>query len=56
MFQYLPEALGGYQIWTIFALFLCTDIIMEVWWQRALRDFRALYVVPIVSAMLLTGR
>ncbi|GMI27698.1 hypothetical protein TeGR_g9857 [Tetraparma gracilis] len=55
MFQHLPGAFGTWQLWGIVLLFILTDVVMEVFRQRALRDFPALYVVPIISAMLLIG-
>ena len=55
MFQYLPDSLVGLKQWTVLLLFLGTDIGMECFRQRALRDFPALYVVPTISALMLTG-
>ncbi|GMH94939.1 hypothetical protein TrVE_jg8246 [Triparma verrucosa] len=58
LFSLLAE--GGksfetFDIYVVFLLFLATDITMEIFRQRALRQFPALYVVPAISAMLLTG-
>ncbi|GMI60246.1 hypothetical protein ScalyP_jg3688 [Parmales sp. scaly parma] len=36
-------------------IFLTTDVAMEMFRQRALREFDAIFVVPVISSLLLTG-
>ena len=53
MFGLLPGAFADVRLYAIVAVFFACDISMEMWRQRALRDFDALFVVPIGSAMIL---
>lgn len=58
LFSLLAEGKSSFEVLDIYAvsaLFFATDITMEIYRQRALRQFPALYVVPLISAMLLTG-
>jgi len=54
-FENIPDNLRDFKLYLITITFLVTNVIMEIWRQRALRDFDALYVVPIISAALLSG-
>ena len=54
--EFIPEVLtDGATFYFIAFCFITSMLLLEVWRQRALKNFDALFVVPIICALLLSG-
>ncbi|GMI42844.1 hypothetical protein TrCOL_g4924 [Triparma columacea] len=54
--SFLPEVLTeGSNFYFITFFFIAMMLLLEVWRQRALKNYDALFVVPIICALLLSG-
>ena len=53
--EFIPDVLIEVNFYMIALCFFTSCLLLEVWRQRALKNFDALFVVPIICAVLLSG-